>query len=139
MAKRTNPILSESETIIGPGVKIKGTLIGDGDVIIDGHLSGEIKTNGNLTLGINAVIKANVTAANINIAGQLTGNVTCQNETHLTEAGKIVGDIQTGSLQIDAGAIFIGGSHMTATEVHEIRDDETPIEPTPVKPNLTHL
>lgn len=127
MAKKDDLLrLSESETIIGSGVRVKGTLASDGDVTIDGMLAGEVKTLGNLVLGVNAHVKANVTARNVTIAGQLNGNIKTEGEATITETGKVNGNISCGSLAIAGGAVFIGASVMTENTPREMADEEAP-------------
>lgn len=124
MAKKDDLMrLTEAETIIGAGVRVRGTLISDGDVTIDGQLHGEVKTSGNLNLGVNALVKANVTGRNVRVAGQLTGNVKASDETSITETGKVVGNISTSTLSIGTGAIFIGTSSMTESSAQEMPDE----------------
>ena len=42
-----------AETVISSGVVLKGNLRSDGDVVIDGTLTGEIRAAGDATIGIN--------------------------------------------------------------------------------------
>ncbi len=115
MAKKSDAlsVTGSSETIIGTGVSAKGNLVSETDIIIDGVFSGDIKAGGNVSLGINAVVKANISATNVWIGGQLTGNVTAEGETNIAESGRVHGTITTGLLSISSGAVFIGESKMT--------------------------
>lgn len=115
--------LAEAETVIGAGVKIRGTLISDGDVTIEGNLSGEIKTTGDLALGVNAVVKANVSGRNVQVAGQLNGNIKSSDHTTISETGKVVGNISTNTLSIGTGAIFIGSVSMVEPAALEIDEN----------------
>lgn len=112
MAKKTEITLAEAETVIGAGVKVKGTLASDGDVTIDGELKGGVKTNGNLVIGVNGSVEANVSARNVKVAGHLLGNVKSDGETVITGTGKVKGNIHTSQLAIEPGAVFSGQSFM---------------------------
>ncbi|HSX48088.1 MAG TPA: polymer-forming cytoskeletal protein, partial [Candidatus Nanoarchaeia archaeon] len=114
--------LSEAETVIGAGVRIRGTLISDGDVSIEGSLSGEIKTSSNLVLGVNATVKANVAGRNVRITGQLNGNIKATDETSISETGKVVGNINTSTLSIGTGAVFIGSVSMVEPVALEMNE-----------------
>jgi cytoskeletal protein CcmA (bactofilin family) len=103
-----------AETIIGTGVVVKGNLASESDIIIDGTLTGHLKAGGNVTLGVNASVKGDVTAVNITVAGNLTGNIAAEGETTIRETGQVQGDITTTSLAVSPGAIFIGRSLMQA-------------------------
>lgn len=114
MARKTDALgVSAAETIIGAGVKLKGNLASDGDMMVDGLISGHIKSRGNVTIGVNAVIKADIEAANIAVLGQVDGNLTASHETQIKETGRVKGNITTANLSIASGAIFAGTSVMT--------------------------
>src|SRR5207248_1734340 len=89
-------------------------LTSESDIIIDGVLEGSIKTAGNVTLGINANVKANVTATNVTVAGTLKGNITASGEAEIRETGHVEGDIASSGLAISSGGVFAGRSVMEA-------------------------
>ena len=117
MARRTHDDalgVAGAETVIGTGVTVHGNLTSESDIVIDGNLDGQIKTAGNVTLGINAVVKANVQAANVTIAGSLKGNINAEGETTILETGHVDGDIHSIGLAISSGGVFSGRSIMEA-------------------------
>lgn len=117
---------SGADTIIGTGVKVKGNLASDGDIMIDGTLSGEIKAAGNVTLGVNAVVKADITAHSVTVAGKLQGDIKAETEAGLTESCQVKGTITAATVSILPGAVFIGSVVMTETETQVLLDqDET--------------
>jgi cytoskeletal protein CcmA (bactofilin family) len=120
-----------AETIIGAGVTIHGELVSDADILIDGTLEGTIATQGNLVIGVNARIKASVKAANVVVAGRLTGNIESSSEVTIRETGQVEGDITTVTgLSIIPGGVFVGSNHMQV-----IADFEVPGEPGTDKPS----
>ncbi len=113
MARRNDPLpVTGTETVIGTGVKVKGAFNCEGDISIDGWLDGEIKASGNVTIGVNGVIKGDISAQNITILGQLRGNIEAEGETTIGHAGNLRGNITTASLSIESGAMFIGRTTM---------------------------
>ena len=116
MTRKDDLLVAGSETIIGTGVKVKGSLYSEGDITVDGHLEGDIRAAGNVTVGVNAVIKAKVAGDNVSIAGDLVGNVTAQGQTTITETGHLQGDITTNGIVINAGGLFQGKITMTIEE-----------------------
>ncbi len=114
----------QADTIIGPGVKVKGDLVSESDVVVDGTLEGDIKTTGDVTIGYNAKVKANVQARNITVGGHLVGDINAKEQTSILETGRVQGNIVTSSLAISAGAIFSGQTKMTAAET-AITDNKT--------------
>jgi cytoskeletal protein CcmA (bactofilin family) len=103
-----------AETIIGTGVVVHGNLKSQSDIVIDGVLDGTISTSGNITIGVNAQITANIQAANATIAGSLKGNVKADGEATILETGHVEGDISSAGLAISTGGTFIGRSFMEA-------------------------
>ncbi len=105
-----------AETIIGAGVIVHGDLKSESDVSIDGILDGTITTTGDVTIGVNAQIKATVEGDNVTVAGHLTGNIKATGTATIRETGQVDGDITAGGIAIMTGGIFIGRSRMTKPE-----------------------
>jgi cytoskeletal protein CcmA (bactofilin family) len=111
-----------AETIVGTSVKLKGNLKSDGDVVIDGVVTGEVKTKGSVKIGPNANIIANVKAKNVAISGAVQGNVEAQDRLEISETGKVLGDIAANVLSIAPGAVFSGKSTMVEVHKEEITE-----------------
>jgi cytoskeletal protein CcmA (bactofilin family) len=101
-----------AETVIGTGVVVHGNLTGNSDIIIDGTLDGSVSTTGDVTIGMNGQIKANVTATNITIAGTMVGNIKASGQVLIRETGNVHGDIRSEGLAITTGGVFVGNSTM---------------------------
>lgn len=97
-----------SDTVIGTGVEVEGTLQSAGDITVDGHVQGNVVTKGNVTVGINGVIDGSINGDNIMLAGQVNGDIVADGETHLTQSCKLLGNITTKLIAIDSGANFLG-------------------------------
>jgi len=100
------------ETVIGPSVKVEGNFDSQGDIIVEGYVSGTIKTTGNLRVGQKAKIKADVEASNVNNAGEIRGNVKSLEKLSLSSSAKIIGNVETGVLSVDEGAFLNGKCKM---------------------------
>jgi len=96
------------ETVIGPSVHVEGNFVANGDIVIEGVVSGSIKTERNLRIGENAKIYANIWAANATIAGEVQGNVKIKENLELTSTGRIFGDVKTKVINIGPGASLHG-------------------------------
>lgn len=106
----------EIETVIGSTVKVDGNFVGAGDVVVEGHVAGTLKTSKNLRVGAGAVIKADVEAANIWVAGEIRGHVKCGGKVELASSGKIFGNVDTTSIVVAHGAVLHGKVTMTGHE-----------------------
>lgn len=104
--------VSEIETLIGKDTAIKGTINSKGTIRIDGQFEGDITTTGNIMVGDNAIITAQVTALNAIIGGTVYGNVNVSEKLEFLPTAKMYGDIKVGVLIISAGATFKGACIM---------------------------
>lgn len=101
-----------SETIVGASVKLKGNLRSDGDIVIEGIVTGDLKTKGSIKIGEMASVVANVQAENIVISGSVQGNIIVKEKLEITSTGRVIGDIAANILSISPGAVFSGNSKM---------------------------
>ncbi|HSX02318.1 MAG TPA: polymer-forming cytoskeletal protein [Candidatus Saccharimonadia bacterium] len=137
MARRDDVLgVTGAETVIGAGVTIEGSLISEADISIDGTMhGGDIKTTGDLTIGVNAKIKANIWALNISVAGELDGSIIAEGEATIRETGRVTGDITSAGLAIVSGGIFSGRSIVHRQRELDLPrpDDTEPERRPPVK------
>jgi len=96
------------ETVIGPSVQVEGNFIANGDIIIEGVVSGSIKTEKNLRIGEGAKVFAKISAANALIAGEVQGNIKIRENLELTNTARVFGDVKTKVLNISPGASLQG-------------------------------
>jgi cytoskeletal protein CcmA (bactofilin family) len=106
--------LKSAETVIGSSVKVEGNFAGEGDVIVEGIVLGNLKTAKNLKIGDQAKVKADVEAENIFIAGEIRGNVKCRGRLEMTGSARILGNVETNVLQVEAGAVLNGKCSMVS-------------------------
>lgn len=104
---------NETDTIIGPSVKVEGNFVTEGNMIIEGVICGSIKTAKSLKVGPTAKIFANIVAHNALISGEIQGNLNISGKLELTDTAKIFGDIKTSILSVASGATINGKCQMT--------------------------
>lgn len=105
---RTSP--AATRNVLSSDVEIKGTVKFTNDLVVDGKIEGEISSDGNLTVGENARLKAEIKTATVVVYGKVHGNITAADRVELKSSAEVVGDIKTKTLSIEAGAIFVGKS-----------------------------
>lgn len=114
MFKETNQKgVEEIETIIGPSVNVEGDFSSKGNMTVQGSVSGTLKTERDLKIGIDAKITADVWAANAFVAGEIRGNMKIGGKMELTETAKIFGDIEVKTLIMAPGSILNGKCAMS--------------------------
>ncbi len=100
--------------LIGLGTQINGDINSAGDVRIDGTLTGNIKLNGRLVIGPNGKIEGKVVCQNAEISGEIKGTLEVIDMLTLKHTARILGDMVTGKLSIEPGAVFTGSCNMGA-------------------------
>jgi len=109
-ASQARPPAGASRNILSSDVEIKGTVKFTNDLIIDGKIEGEISSDGSLTVGENARLKAEIKTATVVVYGKVHGNITALEHVELKSSAEVIGDIKSKTLAIEAGAIFVGKS-----------------------------
>jgi cytoskeletal protein CcmA (bactofilin family) len=108
MIKRDNKINS----ILGKDLELEGKLILHGSTRIDGHIKGEILSDGNLTVGEQGRIEAHIHASSIDIKGEVHCNIISDDRVHIHAPAKVFGNIESPTLVIDPGVVFEGETRM---------------------------
>jgi cytoskeletal protein CcmA (bactofilin family) len=118
MAKLTtnNESPNQSINIISEGTKIKGDVIANGDIRIDGELLGNISAKGRLVIGPKGKIEGQIICNNIEISGYVKGKVTASELINMKSTSQIIGDIVAGKLSVEPGSMFSGSCTMNGTK-----------------------
>lgn len=103
-----------TRNILSSDVEIKGTVKFSNDLVVDGKIEGEITSTGNLTVGENARLKAEIRTGTVVVYGKVHGNITAASHVELKASAEVLGDIKAATLSIEAGAIFVGKSTVGA-------------------------
>ncbi len=114
MAKEVNSVSYNS---LAFGCLVKGEILADTDVRIDGAVEGNINCKGKVIIGPTGKVSGNIVCANAEIIGTLEGNMKVHETLTIQSAGKVNGDIQTAVLIIEPNAIFCGSCSMGQNNV----------------------
>lgn len=119
-------INSTAETVVGPSVKIQGDLNSEGNIRIEGSVTGKIATSQSVHVGDAAVIVADMHAGNAIIAGQVQGNIKVSGNLILQATARIHGDIACAILRVEDGAQFTGKCNMKGASAEKIKVQNVP-------------
>jgi cytoskeletal protein CcmA (bactofilin family) len=111
---KNNATDSASINLIGNGTNIVGDIKSNGDVRIDGILTGNISINGKLVVGSTGKIEGNILCQNADISGEINGKINVSELLILKASAKLLGDIITGKISIEPSATFTGTCSMGA-------------------------
>ncbi len=105
-----------ADTVVGPSVKIQGDLNSEGNIRIEGSVTGKVKTTQNVLVSDSAHITADIVAGTCTIAGEVQGNIKVSSNLILLGTAKINGDITCAVLRVEDGAMFTGKCSMGTSE-----------------------
>jgi cytoskeletal protein CcmA (bactofilin family) len=95
-------------TIIGHGTVVEGALTVPHGIRVDGHLKGEVRSEGMLIVGEEGLIEADVKVKDATISGKIIGDVDADGKVHLKTQAVLLGKIKTRLLVVEEGAVFKG-------------------------------
>lgn len=101
-----------ANTIIGSTIIVDGEITGDEDLIIQGTVKGRVVLRESLIVEASGVVEADIETQNVEIAGQVTGNITASDKVELKADCRVVGDIKSPRILIADGATFKGNVDM---------------------------
>ncbi len=107
-AKREQAEMSSSSTQIMKGTTVEGNIETFGNVRIEGKILGNIKSKSKIALGDSSFVEGNIISQNAEIAGEVKGTVEVSDILTLKATANIKGDIITGKLIVEAGAVWNG-------------------------------
>jgi cytoskeletal protein CcmA (bactofilin family) len=102
--------------LIGSGTIIKGNIVCNGDIRIDGQVDGNVEVGQKLVIGESGKVKGHIIAGDINISGEVLGNISADKTTVLHGKSNVTGDISTQQIIIEQGAQFNGKCSMGSTK-----------------------
>ena len=95
-------------SLIAENVSLRGDVATDGDVHLDGSLTGDMRVR-ELTVGEGGSVEGAIEAESVEIRGKVVGTVTAKS-VRLFASARVEGDITHAQLAIEPGAHFEGRS-----------------------------
>lgn len=104
----------KDRALIGPSITFTGTLSGEEDVVIQGRIEGSVEFKGySVTVGKHGRIKADIRAREVNVEGELEGNIFGEERVELCTTAKVKGNIEAPRVIMQDGALFKGSIDMS--------------------------
>ena len=98
------PATAANVTLVSKDAVWDGKLNCTGDVRIEGVMQGEVETTGTLYVAAEARVNGAVRATNVLLAGEMDGQLRCEERLEILPGGTARGEIDTGSLVVHEGA-----------------------------------
>lgn len=107
MGNTKNAQPSATPTLISKGCVVTGKIESDVFVRIDGHVKGDLFIGEGLIVGEDGLIDGNISTREIVVFGTVNGTVKAES-IDIKSSGKIFGEIQTKTFQVERGAVYTG-------------------------------
>lgn len=98
--------------LISSTTGVTGDILTESDIRIDGNLLGNMVTKGRLIIGPNGKIEGEIRCKSAEIEGEIKGKIIVEELLSLKATALFSGDITTGQIMIEPGAIFTGNCMM---------------------------
>lgn len=103
-------------TLLMEGTSVEGELVAEGDIRVDGNVSGRITCKATLIIGSEGSVEGEINAGNMRVAGRFKGNAEVAGELRLEQTAVIDGDLTVGAIDVEDGAKLNGRVFMKESE-----------------------
>lgn len=110
--------VTRKDTFISSEATLTGDLNGQGNIVIEGRLDGNISSTHQVRIESGGYVAGDIHAQHIVVNGRVEGRL-CAEAVTLQSEGHIDGDLVTDVLIIEKGGVFIGQSRLK-TEVQPV-------------------
>jgi len=114
--------LEPKTTVLGRDDALSGRLLLKGGGQLLGNFSGQVECDGDLMIGPEAHVEADIRSARVTIAGFVRGNVIAVNRLKITSTGRLEGDAKVGALVVQEGGVHKGVIRVHPEGVPEAED-----------------
>ncbi len=108
MAQPRTSGVAQNEARIGASARVVGRVTGDGNLVVEGQVKGDIAVRGDLTIDSGASVVSNVDAYAVTISGSLEGDVNASGAVAVRSGARVKGDLHGTEVTLDEGADFAG-------------------------------
>jgi cytoskeletal protein CcmA (bactofilin family) len=106
-----------TRAVIGPTISIKGDLVGEEDLLIEGRVEGNVEfRHHSVTVGKNGRIKADIHGKIITVEGNVEGNLFGEEQLIVRQSGTVRGNIISPRVALEDGSNFKGNIDMSPRE-----------------------
>ncbi|MFV2072856.1 MAG: polymer-forming cytoskeletal protein, partial [Thermoanaerobaculales bacterium] len=95
-------------TILGPDLRIEGSLRGSGSLELKGSLKGELSMEGLVWIRPQGSVDGEIEASSVVVEGEVVGSVHATGKVDLRKGCRVEGDITAGSVAAADGSFFEG-------------------------------
>lgn len=104
--------LDSTACVIGQQISIRGTLVGEEDLLVEGRIEGAVTLTGHLTVAQAGVLEANLDVDSIEVWGEVIGDIVAARAIMIQKGARVHGNVSAPRVIIHDGASFHGSVEM---------------------------
>lgn len=116
MTKIAEPVDVNDVSRIAETTSLAGSLAARSDIRVDGRIEGKLFSEGRVVVGEKAVIEGTVLCSDLDLWGEIRGDVYVKNLLSLKSPARVTGSIHVRKLQVEMGASVNGSCRMITEE-----------------------
>ena len=109
-----------STCVIGPRIVVRGSVVGDEDLVIEGRVEGSVTLVGRLVVAETGSVEANLEASVIELRGEVLGDVVATGSVEIEPTARVQGTIRAPRVTVRDGAQVRGRIEMVVDLPEEI-------------------
>lgn len=98
----------EFDVVTSQHGSFNGTITVDNNARINGGFEGNINAGDTVVIGINGLVKGEVRAYNVIVAGKFEGTLVCDGKLLIEKTGSVAGTINIASIEVQEGGVLAG-------------------------------
>jgi cytoskeletal protein CcmA (bactofilin family) len=116
-------------SLLGKGAEMAGEITFTNGLRVEGVIKGKVRSEATLEIGPGGLVDAEVKVRRISINGEFRGVIHAADRVEIHKDGKVIGDIYSPCLIIEAGAIFDGRCNMSdEKKPASLKSDDTAVK-----------
>lgn len=116
MTKIAEPVDVNDVSRIAETTSLAGSLAARSDIRVDGRIEGKLFSEGRVVVGEKAVLEGTVLCSDLDLWGEIRGDVYVKNLLSLKSPARVTGSIHVRKLQVEMGASVNGSCRMITEE-----------------------
>ncbi len=113
------PVNVNDVTRISKGTTIKGDIVSQSDIRVDGGIDGTVYSKGKIVVGETASLSGNLLCNNLDFWGKMDGAIYVKDTLSVKSSASITGDIHVNKIQVEMGAQINGTCKMISEQEFE--------------------
>jgi len=98
--------------VIGPEIAVRGNLVGEEDLVVEGRLEGTVSLSGHLVVAESGQVEADLEVESIEVHGQVHGDISASRSITIEKGARVAGNVKAPRVIINDGAHFDGAVDM---------------------------